>query len=77
LPLPDLILLDLMMPVMGGWQFLHECKRNTSWDSIPVLVISASKAGQVQAIAQGAADYLQKPIQLTELAAEVGRLMRE
>jgi serine/threonine protein kinase len=77
LPLPDLILLDLMMPVMGGWQFLHECKRNTSWACIPVLVISAAKAGQVQAIAQGAADYLQKPIQLTELAAEVSRHMRE
>jgi hypothetical protein len=38
---PGLILLDLMMPVMDGWQFARELRRNAAWRDIPVVVITA------------------------------------
>jgi len=39
---PDLIVLDLMMPVMDGWQFVEACYRNRSSDQVPIVVTSAS-----------------------------------
>ena len=38
---PSLIMLDLMMPKMDGFQFLHEMRRNADWDGIPVIVVTA------------------------------------
>jgi len=38
---PELILLDLMMPVMDGFQFLHEIRQHEAWQNIPVIVITA------------------------------------
>ena len=64
----DVVITDLNMPVMDGLQFLQERKRDPALASIPVLVISAASASQAQAMALGAADYLQKPIE--ELAAK-------
>jgi hypothetical protein len=40
---PDLILLDLMMPEMDGFQFLDEVRRQDAWRSIPVIVITAKE----------------------------------
>lgn len=42
---PCLILLDLMMPMMDGWQFLDELQRNASFSRIPVVVVSAVNLG--------------------------------
>ena len=39
---PDLIVLDLMMPVMDGWTFVEECRRNRACDELPIVVTSAS-----------------------------------
>jgi len=39
---PDLIVLDLMMPVMDGWAFVEECRREPGCDDVPILVTSAS-----------------------------------
>ena len=38
---PELILLDLMMPVMDGFQFLHELRQHEAWQNIPVIVVTA------------------------------------
>jgi serine/threonine protein kinase len=70
-PLPGLILLDLMMPVMDGWQFLHERQRDPRLAAVPVVVISAASTSLAQALALGAADCLQKPVGLDELTAKV------
>lgn len=43
-PLPALIILDLQMPVMDGWQFYNECKRDAALASVPVVVITAIQA---------------------------------
>ena len=39
---PDLIVLDLMMPIMDGWQFVEECHRAAICDHVPIVVTSAS-----------------------------------
>jgi serine/threonine protein kinase len=70
-PRPGLILLDLLMPVMDGWQFLQEYKQDPALASIPVVIISAADESQARAIALGAADYLQKPVKPDELSSKV------
>jgi CheY-like chemotaxis protein len=71
-PRPSLILLDLMMPVMDGWQFRAEQRKNPEIAGIPVVVISATgKDDKVAAL--GAAQLLRKPIRLEELLDAVQR----
>jgi CheY-like chemotaxis protein len=69
---PCLILLDLMLPVMNGWQFRAAQKRDAALASIPVIVISAYKnVGQAAKALE--ADFLAKPLQLPELLSKVGQ----
>lgn len=70
LPKPCLILLDLMMPIMNGWQFMEKQKDDTAFASLPVVVVSALPANaafaDVKAV-EGAVGYIKKPISLTAL----------
>jgi CheY-like chemotaxis protein len=66
---PSLILLDLMMPVMNGWQFRSEQLRDPALAAIPVLVMSASDPEGV--CADG---HLAKPFEIGALLHEVARL---
>ena len=61
---PDLILLDLMMPVMDGFAVLAQIKADTHLRDIPVIIISAEHDSKsvVKGIKQGAEDYLTKPL---------------
>jgi CheY-like chemotaxis protein len=59
-PLPDLILLDLMMPQHNGWALLATLREHRDWQRIPVVVISSAVDGPVQA-AQFEAFCLPKP----------------
>jgi class 3 adenylate cyclase/CheY-like chemotaxis protein len=60
---PDVILLDIMMPLMDGFQVLERLKSNEAWRGIPVVIISAMNdlASVVRGIVLGADDYLPKP----------------
>ncbi|HET8540974.1 MAG TPA: response regulator [Anaeromyxobacter sp.] len=69
---PDLIVLDLMMPVMDGWQFRSVQRRDPALAEIPLIVISAS--GPSSSI--DADTYLQKPFPLDRLVSEAARLRR-
>jgi CheY-like chemotaxis protein len=66
---PAVILLDLMMPVMDGWQFRRAQVRDSSLARIPVIVVSA--AGRERVTQIDADDYLSKPVNLDELLARV------
>lgn len=70
---PDLILLDIMMPVMDGFQVLSCLKKNPATRDIPVIVISANSDLQstVKGIQLGAEDYLPKPFEPTLLRARI------
>jgi CheY-like chemotaxis protein len=66
---PSLIVLDLMMPVMNGWEFLDHLHQKPSFAAIPVIVASAGLArpgGEESAV-----DFMRKPIDLDEFIDRV------
>ncbi len=70
---PDLIILDLMMPLMSGFQVLQELKRNTSTNSIPVIIVSAKNQEHdiARGIDEGAFGYLTKPFSIANLIERI------
>ncbi|EKD40427.1 MAG: hypothetical protein ACD_75C00055G0002 [uncultured bacterium] len=75
---PDLILLDIMMPEMDGFEMLKALKKDESLSHIPVLMLTAKSetASVVKALASGANDYLRKPFSEEEMVARVNTLLR-
>ncbi len=69
---PALILLDLMMPVMDGWQFRAQQQRDPLLSKIPVVVVSAIGNGTGEAFQVSASAYLKKPFLIQDLVATVG-----
>ena len=63
------IVLDLMMPVMDGWQFRREQVQHAALKSIPVIVVSAAGRDRLEKIE--ANGYLSKPIDLEELLKQI------
>jgi CheY-like chemotaxis protein len=70
---PNLILLDLMMPGMDGWQFRQEQRADPALASIPVVVISALGDIEQKSATLGACAYLQKPVEPGKLLETVRR----
>ncbi len=75
-PLPDLLLVDLRMPVMDGFEFLEWLRAHPRFRSIPAVVLSGSvlKDDISKAYRLGAKSYLTKPVRLDELAREISAL---
>jgi two-component system, sensor histidine kinase and response regulator len=70
---PDLILLDIMMPVMDGYEVCQKLKANEITANIPVIFISAldNVSDKVKAFSVGGVDYIPKPFQAKEVLARV------
>ncbi len=70
---PALILLDLLMPRVSGYQFLDQLKSNDETRDIPVIIVSAvTDAPNIQKTFDlGAADYIEKPVDIKTLLAKV------
>jgi DNA-binding response OmpR family regulator len=64
---PCIIVLDLMMPVMDGFELRAELLRNDAWSSIPIVVVSGIADLQREANALDVAGYVSKPIDLDRL----------
>lgn len=75
---PDLILLDIMMPDMNGWEVFDKLRANQSWKKIPVIFITArsddlaSSAG-----AMIAEDYIEKPIDIKDLKTRIENVLNK
>lgn len=73
---PDVVLLDLMLPHVDGFELLTEMRESPKWRRVPVLVLSSKmlEADVVRAFDLGANDYVTKPFRPQELLARVNRL---
>ena len=74
---PDLVLLDIMMPVMNGFQVLRKLKSQEETKNIPVLILTSKvqEKDVVFGLEAGAEDYLTKPFSFAELNARVNRVL--
>ena len=71
----DLILLDLEMPGMDGFQVMEGLKTNAADDYLPVLVITAQPDHKLRALQAGARDFITKPFDLVEIKARIRNLL--
>ncbi|EKV29803.1 response regulator receiver protein [Caenispirillum salinarum AK4] len=68
---PDVILLDLMMPVMTGWDFRQAQLQNTDIAGIPVIVVSGCAGSEREVAALKPAGHLQKPASLNAMVEKI------
>lgn len=75
---PDLILLDIMMPEMDGFEVLERLKNNPATSNIPVIMLTARKSREDMQRARdlGAAEYITKPFKAVEVVDKVLRHLR-
>jgi len=76
--IPDLILLDIMMPKMNGWETFKKLKENSTWKNIPVVFLTArtdefaEKAGSFLAV-----DYIKKPYDVEDLKKKIDKILEK
>lgn len=76
--LPDLVILDVMLPGMDGWEVCRRIRENPATKGIPVLMLTARRDERdlLAGFDVGADDYMKKPFSVNELAARVKSLLR-
>ena len=75
---PDIIILDIMLPKMDGWEVCRRLKREDETRNIPLIMLTARREERdvVEGLNLGADDYIKKPFSLVELIARVKALLR-
>jgi len=76
--LPDLILLDIMMPVMNGWEVFKKIRENASWGKLPIIFLTA----RVDRTAENAGkflgeDYIEKPYDPVDLKSRIDKVLKK
>ena len=71
----DLILLDLQMPVMDGFQVMESLKTNAADAYLPVLVLTAQPGHKLRALQAGAKDFISKPFDLLEVKTRIHNML--
>jgi len=75
--IPDLILLDIMMPNMDGWEVFDKLRANQKYKDIPVIFLTARSDGlAANAGSMIADDYIEKPVDIDELKARIERVLK-
>jgi CheY-like chemotaxis protein len=75
---PDVILLDIMMPEMSGWEVFDKIKDNPNWSNIPVVFLTARTDDLAQDAGQILADdYIEKPFEIQDLLNRIERVIKK
>jgi two-component system phosphate regulon response regulator PhoB/two-component system alkaline phosphatase synthesis response regulator PhoP len=75
---PDLLLLDLMLPDADGFEICKALKKNEAWSRIPIIIMTAKaeESDKILGLELGADDYITKPFSFKELAARIKAVLR-
>ena len=74
--IPDLILLDIMMPDMDGWDVAAEIKSNPAWRKIPVVFLTAKTDVMSKGMGRLAEGYIEKPFDIYDLKKKVDAVLK-
>ena len=77
-PVPDVAVLDVMLPYIDGFELIEMVRADPTWSEVPLLMLTAQSREEeiVRALDAGANDYIVKPFQPEELKARLRRLRR-
>jgi len=76
---PAIVILDVMLPHVNGYELLAQLRATPSWQAVPVIMLTARSQEQdiVRGLEAGANDYMVKPFKPEELRARIRRLLRK
>ena len=76
---PDLILMDMSLPVMDGWEATRRIRADSALRHTPIIALTAHamQGDEERALACGCGDYLSKPIDEDKLFEKIGRMLQE
>ena len=76
--IPDLILLDVMMPEMSGWKTFDKIKENESWRNIPIIFLTARTDKIAKYTGEFLAeDYIEKPAEIPEIKKRIDKIINK
>jgi CheY-like chemotaxis protein len=77
-PLPDLIMVDLSMPEVDGWEVFRQLKANANTANIPCVAVTAhTDRDRIKALQSGFSDFVGKPFRIEQLLLTVARLIQK
>lgn len=76
---PELIVTDAIMPVMDGFELIRRIRKNTEWNDIPIVMLTAlsNEADNLKGLKAGADAYIRKPFSLNVLIVSISKLMEQ
>lgn len=77
--IPDIILMDIMMPDMNGYETIKKIRKTDIFKSIPIIAVTANamKGDREKCLESGASDYLSKPLMLDELISKIKHFIQQ
>jgi len=71
----DIVLLDIIMPIMGGIDFLKVARADDQMKTLPIIVLTTDETIRAEALNEGANDFLTKPIREKDIVAKMSKLI--